>query len=58
LPKLIAFFTASIFKTGSAPGSPKQTGQTFLFASSPNDVGQEQNILVFVFNWICTSKPI
>ena len=58
LPKLMAFFKASLFKTGSAPGNAKQVGQTCVFGLSPKLVEHEQNIFVLVFNWQCTSKPI
>jgi hypothetical protein len=43
--------------TGSAPGSPRQTGQTWVFGSAPNAVGQPQNILVAVLSSTCTSRP-
>ena len=58
VPKLIAFLTASLFSTGSAPGRARQVGQTWVFASSPKLVEQEQKILVFVLSWVWTSKPI
>ena len=58
VPKEIAFFTASRLSTGSAPGSPKQVGQTFLLGSSPKLVAQKQKIFVLVLSWTCTSKPI
>ena len=58
VPKAIAFLTTSLFKTGSAPGKPKQTSQTLVLGSSPKLVGQLQKIFVFVFNCACTSSPI
>ena len=54
----VANSTALRFKTGSAPGRPKQTGQTFEFGGSPNRVEQEQKILLVVSNWTCTSSPM
>src|SRR5579871_3164287 len=50
--------TALRFKTGKAPGNPRQTGQTFVFAGAPKCVEQEQKILVAVRSWTCTSNPI
>ena len=52
------FFNRLLVSTGRAPGSAKQVGQTCEFASSPKLVGQEQKILVLVFSWQCTSRPI
>jgi hypothetical protein len=49
--------TAFSFNVGSEPGSPKHTGQTFVFGSDPKLVGQAQNTFVAVFNSTCTSKP-
>src|SRR5713226_2676429 len=46
------------FRTGNAPGSPRQTGQTLVFGGSPKRVEQEQNILVAVRSWTCTSSPM
>ena len=40
--------TASAFGTGSAPGKPRQTGQTLVLGRSPKLVRQAQNILVRV----------
>ncbi len=36
--------TAIRFKTGSAPGRPRQTGQMFVFGAAPNAVLQPQKI--------------
>jgi hypothetical protein len=36
--------TAFRFSTGSAPGSPRHTGHTFVFGGSPKRVEQEQKI--------------
>ena len=46
------------FTTGSEPGRPRQTGQTWLFGSAPNVVRQPQNILVLVPSSTCVSSPI
>src|SRR5215469_5987499 len=50
--------TARLFKTGSVPGKPRQTGQTLEFGGSPNRVEQPQKILVLVSNCAWTSRPI
>lgn len=50
--------TAFRFRTGKAPGSPKQTGQTFVFGGSPKRVEHEQKILVTVSSWTWTSNPM
>src|SRR5216683_8430910 len=50
--------TAFRLSTGRAPGKPKQTGQTLVFGGSPKRVEQEQNILVAVRSWTCTSSPM
>src|SRR5699024_4615714 len=44
--------------TGSAPGSPMHTGQTWVLGSAPKAVGQPQNILVAVCSSTCTSIPM
>ena len=56
-PIRIADSTADRLTTGSAPGRPRHTGQTWVFGSAPNSVGQPQNIFVFVFSSTCTSSP-
>ena len=55
---LTASSTASRFNTGSAPGSPMQTGQTLVLGGAPKLVGQPQKILVAVASCTCTSSPI
>src|SRR4051794_34103544 len=50
--------TATLFRTGKAPGNPRHTGQTFWFGGAPKLVGQAQKILVRVASWTCTSSPI
>ena len=47
-----------MFNTGSAPGSPRQTGHTFVFGAAPKPVGHAQKIFVRVASWQCTSRPI
>src|SRR5580765_2688625 len=54
----VANSTALRFNTGKAPGSPRQTGHTFVLGASPKRVEQEQNILVEVRSGTCTSSPI
>jgi hypothetical protein len=54
----VANSTAFLFNTGSAPGSPRQTGQTLVFGGSPKRVEQEQKILVAVSSWMWTSSPM
>ena len=55
---LMASSTASRLRTGSAPGNPRQTGQTLVFGGAPKPVGHPQKILVRVASWQCTSRPI
>src|SRR5579872_1519451 len=57
-PALMASSTARRLSTGSAPGSPRQTGQTFVFGDAPKLVGQPQKIFVAVASWTWTSSPI
>ena len=54
----IACSIAIRFTTGSEPGRPRQTGQTWLFGSAPKTVGQPQNILVLVPSSTWVSRPI
>ena len=56
-PIRIADSRPAPLSTGSAPGRPRHTGQTWVFGSAPNPVGQPQNILVAVFSSTCTSSP-
>jgi len=53
-----AISTASRFSTGSAPGKPRQTGQTLVLGGAPKLVGQAQNSLLRVASWTCTSSPM
>ena len=50
--------TACALTTGSAPGRPRQTGQTCVFGSPPNVVEQPQNILLAVPSSTCVSSPM
>jgi hypothetical protein len=50
--------TAFSLTTGSAPGSPRETGVVALFGSSPKDCGAPSNILVAVPSSTCTSIPM
>jgi hypothetical protein len=49
---------AARLATGSEPGRPRQTGQTWVFGSPPNAVPQPQNIFVRVPSSTCVSRPI
>ena len=50
--------TAVRLTTGSEPGSPRHTGQTWVFGSAPKVVAQPQNILETVLSSMWTSRPI
>ena len=51
--------TAFRLITGSAPGSPRQTGQTWLFGGAPSyAVEHGQNIFEAVRSWQWTSIPM
>src|SRR5208283_2883090 len=50
--------TALRFSTGKAPGSPRQTGHTFVFGGSPKRVEQEQKIFDAVSSCTWTSSPM
>src|SRR5713226_2514252 len=50
--------TALRLRTGSAPGYPRQTGQTCVFGGAPNVVGQAQKIFERVRSRACTSRPM
>ena len=56
-PIRIAYSTALPFTTGSAPGSPRLTGVTWVFGSPPYATSAAQNILVSVPSSTCTSMP-
>jgi len=57
-PVRIVFTIASSFGTGSTPGIPRHTGQTWELLGPPNSFLHEQNIFVFVLSWQWTSSPI
>ncbi len=54
----MAYSIAFLLTTGSEPGRPRQTGQTWLFGSAPKPVAQPQNILVLVPSSTWVSRPI
>ncbi len=49
--------TARRFITGSEPGRPRQTGQMFVFGSSPKALRHPQNSFVAVDSSQWTSRP-
>ena len=58
-PVAITCSTARRLMTGSAPGSPRQTGQQWLLgAASSYAVEQGQNIFETVRTWQWTSIPM
>src|SRR3954471_113339 len=57
-PARIAIVTAPRLRAGSAPGSPRHTGQTWVLAGAPNAVEQPQKILLLVRSCAWTSRPI
>src|SRR5256885_327315 len=57
-PARIAIVTAPRLSAGSAPGRPRQTGQTWVFAGAPKAVEQPQKILLLVRSCACTSRPM
>ncbi len=58
-PTLTAASTAPSFRTGSAPGKPRQTGHVRVFGSaSATSVEQPQKIFVSVSSWTWTSSPM
>src|SRR5512134_1829609 len=52
------YSTARRFRTGSAPGSPRHTGQTCVFGGAPKRVLQPQKILLAVRSCAWISRPI
>src|SRR4029077_5834080 len=50
--------TAFLFSTGSAPGSPRHTGQTLVFGGAPKRVEHEQKIFDAVSSCTWTSRPM
>src|ERR1700747_2195745 len=57
-PIRIVYSIAARFTTGSEPGRPRQTGQTWVLGSAPEVVVQAQNILVLVLSSTWVSSPI
>src|SRR5574341_493958 len=57
-PVLTVNSTAFLFRTGSTPGMPIQTGQVRVFASSPKAVSHPQNIFVLVWSCAWTSSQM
>jgi hypothetical protein len=49
---------ASAFGTGSEPGSPRHTGQTFALGGDPNSLRHPQNIFVRVDSSTWHSNPM
>src|SRR6476469_3520815 len=49
---------ASALATGSAPGSPRRTGQVRVLGGSPKLSSQPQNIFVRVESWTWISSPM
>src|ERR1035441_6787750 len=54
----VAKATACSLSTGKAPGSARQTGQTFVLGSEPNRLAQPQKALVAVSSCTWTSSPM
>src|SRR5580692_10519195 len=54
----VANSTARRLRTGSAPGRPRQTGQTLVLGGAPNLLAQPQKALVSVRSWTWTSRPM
>ena len=50
--------TAARFSTGSAPGSPRHTGQTCVLGGAPNAVLQPQKIFDAVSSCAWISRPM
>src|SRR3990172_962763 len=50
--------TADRLRTGSTPGNPRHTGQTWEFGGRPNAVLHPQNIFDAVRSCACTSRPM
>jgi hypothetical protein len=58
-PARIVASIAFALGTGNAPGSPRQTGQTRVFGSPPNETGHPQNIFVLrLVSSVWISKPM
>ena len=57
-PIRIVASIAAALATGSAPGSPRHTGQVWVLGSAPNVVEQPQNILDAVPSSTWVSRPM
>ncbi len=58
-PVAMTYSTAVLLIVGRTPGSPRQTGQQWLFGAAPSiSVEQPQNILLAVRSWQWISMPI
>ena len=57
-PILMAHSTPLALTTGSAPGSPSETGSMLVFGSAPKWAEEVENIFVSVASSTCTSRPI
>src|SRR6266566_7604444 len=49
---------AASFATGSTPGKPRQTGQTFVLGGAPNSLAQPHHIFDLVLSWTWVSSPM
>ena len=45
------------FTTGSMPGIPASTGETWVLAGAPKAVAAPLNSLARLVTWACTSSP-
>src|SRR5437763_1013174 len=54
----MAMSTTARFRAGSAPGRPRQTGQTCVLGGAPKTVGQPQKIFERVRSCAWTSSPM
>ena len=57
-PILMMRLIASRLGTGSAPGSPRQTGHTLVLGAASKRAGHPQNIFDSVDNSTWVSRPI
>ena len=57
-PILMAHSTPLALTTGSAPGSPRETGSTWELGSAPKRAEEVENIFVSVASSTWTSMPI
>src|SRR5690606_11182990 len=57
-PAFTASSTARALRVGSVPGSPRQTGHTWVLGSAPNAVEQPQNTFDAVLSSAWISRPM